>query len=152
AAIPQDPEPVDRSEAFGQQPQQPAPDASFGAEQARPMPPPYGLPAQLTLKPGTFVTVRINQALSSDPNQPGDIFSAVLIQPVVVDGVVVAQHGQTVYGRVAETKRASSSSPSRLGLELTGLTLVDGTQAPIRSQLVSRQGGTTPTGDQIGTV
>jgi hypothetical protein len=65
---------------------------------------------------------------------------------------VVAQRGQTVFGRVAEVERQRSDRPSRMGLELTSLTLADGTQVPIRSQLVARQGGTTPAGDQIGTV
>ena len=48
------------------------------------------VPPQLTIKPGTFVTVRIDQPLSSDRNQQGDTFSATLARPVVVDGVVVA--------------------------------------------------------------
>ena len=47
----------------------------------------------------------MNQALSSDRNQEGDIFTATLTQPVVVNGVVVAQRGQTVMGRVAEATR-----------------------------------------------
>jgi hypothetical protein len=115
-------------------------------------PPAYGLPSVLTLKPGTYVTVRLNQALSSDHNQPGDSFSASLVQPVVADGVVVANHNQIVYGRVADVQRQHSDQPSRLGVELTQLTLADGTQVPIRSQLVSRQGGRMPAGDQAGTV
>jgi hypothetical protein len=106
----------------------------------------------LTLQPGTYVTIRTNQPLSTDHNQPGDTFSGTLMQPVVVDGVVVAQRGQTVYGRVAESERQHSDKNSRLGLELTGLTLADGSQAPVRSQLVARQGGTTPPGAQAGTV
>jgi hypothetical protein len=104
------------------------------------------------LKPGTYVTVRLGQALSSDRNQPGDTFVASLAQPVVVDGVVVANRNQTVYGRVAQAEKAHSDSPSRLGLELTSMTLADGTQVSLHSQLVGRKGGTTPTGDQIGTV
>src|SRR5215472_4542293 len=100
-------------------------------------------PAHLTIQPGTFVTVRLNQALSSDRNQPGDAFSATLVRPVVVDGVVVAQRGQTVGGRVAEAKKAGRvSGVSRLGVQLTELTLVDGQQLPIQSQLVSRTGPT----------
>jgi hypothetical protein len=104
------------------------------------------------LHPGTFVTVRTNQPLSSDHNQPGDTFSGTLVQPVVVDGIVVAQRGETVYGRVAEAVKAHSGNSSRLGLELTSLTLADGTQVPIRSQLVARQGSTTPAGEQAGTI
>ncbi|MBZ5584693.1 MAG: hypothetical protein LAQ30_21275 [Acidobacteriia bacterium] len=143
----QNPEPVARDD--NQQPAQdtPPPPASRPYD-----PPPYGPPSELTIKPGTYVTARVNEPLSSDRNQPGDPFSAVLMEPVVVDGVVVAQRGQSVYGRVAEAQKARSDSPSRLGLELTGLSLADGNQVPIRSQLISRQGGRTPAGDQASTV
>jgi hypothetical protein len=146
---------VDRSDAYGQPIQQSGPpaDPQLGQPAAPPRDrPTYGLPREVTLQPGTFVTVRTNQPLSSDHNQPGDTFSGTLVQPVVVDGVVVAQRGETVYGRVAETQKAHSGNSSRLGLELTSLTLADGTQVPVRTQLVSRQGSTTPAGEQVGTV
>ena len=146
-------QPVDRSDAYGQ-PMQANPPVQANPQGAPPPVhrPSYGLPATLTLKPGSYVTIRTDQMLSSDRDQPGDTFSGTLIQPVVVDGVVVAQRGQTVYGRVAETQKAHSDRSSRLGLELTGLSIVDGTQASIRSQLVARQGTTTPAGQQVGTV
>jgi hypothetical protein len=143
AAELQDPtQPVDRSDS---QVQRPAPNSPND-------PPRYGLPPQLTIKPGTFVMVRVDQMLSSNHNQPGDVFSATLMQPVVVDGVVVAQRGQTVMGRVAEAQKSKAGHDARLGLELTGLTLVDGTQATVRSQLVARRGPTTPGGQEVGTV
>jgi len=114
--------------------------------------PHYGLPAALTIKPGTFVTVRVNQELSSDRNQQGDIFNASLAQPIVVDGVVVAQRGQSVMGRVAEAVKAGRvSGTSRLALQLTGLTLADGTQAGMQSQLVNRNGETS-VGRDVGAV
>jgi len=101
------------------------------------------VPPQLTIKPGTYLTVRVNQVLSSDHNQPGDAFSATLAQPVVVDGVVVAQRGQTVGGRVSEAEKAGRvKGVSRLGIELTELGLVDGQQVPVRTQLISRSGPT----------
>jgi hypothetical protein len=106
----------------------------------------------LTITPGTYLAVRVNDQLSSDRNQPGDPFSATLMQPVVVDGVVVAQRGQMVYGRVADAQKARPNVPSRLGLELTELTLADGTQAGLRSQLVGRQGSTMPGSEQAGTI
>lgn len=133
----QDPsQPVDRSDGFGQQQQRPdAPPAAI--------PHAYGLPPQVTIAPGTFVTVRLNQELSSDHNQEGDVFSASLTQPIVVDGVVVAQRGQSVMGRVAEAQKAGRvQGTSRLALQLTGLTLADGSQANIQSQLVNRNGQT----------
>jgi len=152
---------VDRSDAYGQPvqgpPQQNPGDPQLGQPPAPPRDrpayrPPYGLPSEVTLKPGTFVTIRTNQPLSSDHNQPGDTFSGTLLQPVVVDGLVVAQRGEAVYGRVAESQKAHGGNSSRLGLELTSLTLADGTQVPVRTQLIARQGSTTPTGQQVGTV
>ena len=143
AAESQDPtQPMDRSDA---QAQRPAPNSPSD-------PPRYGLPPQLTVKPGTFLTVRVDQMLSSNRNQAGDVFSATLMQPLVVDGVVVAQRGQTVMGRVAEAQKSKAGHDARLGLELTGLTLVDGSQATVRSQLVARRGPTTPGGQELGTV
>ena len=108
-------------------------------EQA-PLPP---IPPQLTLKPGTFVTIRVNQFLSSDRNQAGDAFSATLAKPLMVDGVVVAEPGETVGGRVVEARKAGLvKGVSRLALELTDLTLADGQQVPIRTQLSGRNGPT----------
>jgi hypothetical protein len=156
----QDPtQPVDRSDAYGQpqQPQQPQPQAEPQRNNDRPpaarmAPPAYGLPPQVIIKPGTFVTVRTNQPLSSDRNQEGDVFSATLTQPVVVDGVVVAQRGQSVMGRVTEARKAGrASGVSHLSLQLTGLTLADGTQSNVQSQMVTRNGQTS-VGNDVATV
>lgn len=103
----------------------------------------FNVPPRLTIRPGTFVTVRVNQGLSSDRNQQGDAFTATLEQPLVVDGIVVAQRGQTVSGRVTDAVKAGRvEGTSRLGLELTDLTFVDGQQLPVRSQMINRNGST----------
>src|ERR1051326_8766858 len=92
--------------------------------QSAPHPP---IPASMTVKSGTYITVRVNQVLSSDHNHPGDAFSATLVKPIVVDGIVVAQHGQTIGGRVAEAKKAGMvEGTAKLGVQLTDLTLADG--------------------------
>jgi hypothetical protein len=97
----------------------------------------------LTMRPGTILTVRVNEPLSSDHNQVGDVFSATLTQPVIVLGIVVARYGQTVTGQVVDAKKAGRvSGVSRLGITLTSLTLVDGQNVPLLSQLVVRQGST----------
>lgn len=130
--------------------------AQYGAPQGawrRMGPPPQGqqgpppdarpVPSALTIASGTFLTIRVNQELSSDRNQQGDAFSAVLVKPVVVDGVVVADRGQVIQGRVSDAQKAGRrKGTSRLGLELTDMTLVDGHQVPVRTQLVSRSGAT----------
>ncbi|MBI1955123.1 MAG: hypothetical protein HYS38_01885 [Acidobacteria bacterium] len=100
-------------------------------------------PSQLILPAGTWITVRVNQQLSSDQNQPGDGFTATLAQPLVVNGLVVARRGQTVGGRVAEAQKAGrAKGTSRLGLELTEISIVDGQQLPVLTQFMEYQGGT----------
>ena len=126
--------PPDRDDSYRRYPQ---------SQQNQRYEPSEPVPPQLTIKPGTFVTARVDQWLSSDRNQPGDAFSATLVKPIVVDGVIVAQRGQTVAGRVAEAQKAGRvEGVSRLGLQLNELTLVDGQQLPIQSQLIMRTGGT----------
>jgi len=106
-------------------------------------PPSQAVPPRLKLQAGTFVTVRIDQMLSSDKNQAGDGFTATLTRPLVADGVVVAQRGQMLGGRVSEVQKAGRvKGVSRLGVQLTDLTLVDGQQVPIETELTNLRGPT----------
>lgn len=114
--------------------------------------PPANLPATLTLKPGTFITVRVNDTLSSNHSHPGDAFTATLLKPVVVDGIVVAEEGQTLAGRVVSVEKGGHfGGVSKLGIELTDLPVVDGSQVPVQSQLISREAPGTA-GRDAGTV
>jgi len=116
----------------------PAPQAQFPA----PSQAPIG-PTRLTIPAGTWVTIRVNEPLSSDHNQPGDAFTATLAQPVVVNGLVVARRGQLVSGRITEAKKAGRvSGVSRLGLEITEIGLADGNQTQVRTSMLERQGNT----------
>ena len=104
-------------------------------------PPPYSAPLPLTIKPGTFIIVRLNQLLSSDHNHQGDGFTGTLEQPIVVDGIAVAQAGQLVAGEVTDAKVAHrGENVSHLGIALTNLTLADGNQVNIQSSLVTASG------------
>jgi hypothetical protein len=106
------------------------------------------IPSRLTLQAGTFVTVRVDQMLSSDKNQAGDGFSATLTRPLIADGVVVAQRGQIIGGRVAEAQKAGRvKGVSRLAVQLTDLTLVDGQQVPIETELTNLKGPTSKARD-----
>jgi hypothetical protein len=110
------------------------------------------VPAKLTIKPGTYLTVRLNQGLSSDRNQVGDGFTATLAKPVVVDGVVVAERGETLGGKVIEARKAGRvEGVSRLAVQLTDLTLADGLPVPIQTLMFSRNGPTS-VGRDVGTV
>ena len=153
-------QPVQQTDAYGQPITSPAPppdmpiqDVPQGMPQApaQASRPAYGLPTQLTIKPGTYATIRVNEMLASNKNKAGDLFTGTLAQPIVVDGVVVAVRGSAIVGTVAEAGK-DKDGVHRLRLELTGITLADGTQAPLQSKLVTTQGRTTPAGVQAGTV
>ena len=99
--------------------------------------------SQLTLPAGTWISVRADQVLSSDHNLPGDAFSATLAQPLVANGFVVARRGQILSGRVTDAVKAGRvKGTSRLALELTDVTLTDGENVPVHTQLVQYSGGT----------
>jgi hypothetical protein len=102
------------------------------------------VPSTLTIPAGTILTVRVNNYLSSDKNKIGDQFTAELERPVVVNGWVVAQRGQTVAGQVKTAKKAGRvSGTSELDLELTDIAIADGRQLPVLTQLWKASGGTT---------
>jgi len=104
--------------------------------------PSAALPAELTIPAGTFVTVRLMGSLSSEVNQQGDGFSAMLEQPVVVGGWVVARRGQIAIGHVAEVQKAGRvKGVSSMGLALSDIPVVDGRQLPVMSQLIQTSAG-----------
>jgi hypothetical protein len=98
--------------------------------------------------------VRLGNTLSSDRNKAGDSFTAILDQPLVAQGWVVAQRGQTVVGRVADAQKAGRvQGVSQLAVELTELVAVDGAQIPVRTELIQSSAGTSRARDAaaIGT-
>ena len=115
-------------------------------EQAPPpqyqQPQPMQIPSRVTIPAGTWLTVRVDQPVSSDHNRPGDAFTATLSSPVVANGIVVARRGQTLAGRVTETAKAGFlKGTSRLGVELIDLSIVDGQRVPIKTTLMKYEGG-----------
>jgi hypothetical protein len=101
------------------------------------------LPGTLTVPAGTVLIIRTTDFLSTDHNQVGDQFTAVLDQPLVVNGWVVARRGQVLVGKVKDVKKAGRvKGTSELGVELTDITIVDGRQLPILTELWKGSGGT----------
>jgi hypothetical protein len=112
----------------------------YGAENEQQGP---KVPPRLTVQRGAYITVRTNQILSSNANVAGDAFTATLEKPIVVDGLVLAQRGATLGGRVVEAKKAGRiRGVSHLAVELTNVTLVDGQQVPIQTAFISQVGPT----------
>jgi hypothetical protein len=104
---------------------------------------PENLPESLTIPAGTVIQVRASDWLSSDRNKPGDEFIATLAQPIVVDGWVVMRRNQNIIGRVTDAKRAGRvKGVSKLQLDLSQLTLVDGQLVPVQTTLLNASAGT----------
>ena len=118
------------------------PDAPPAQESSAPMTT-GPVPSSLVIPKGTVLSIRTTSFLSSDRNQVGDQFTATLDQPIVVNGWVVARRGQTIIGQVKAAQKAGRvKGVSHLGLELTDLTLVDGLQVPILTELWKASTGT----------
>ncbi len=128
--------------------------APAAQEQAPPPPsqPAQPVPTTLTVPAGTVLVIRTNDFLSTDHNQVGDQFTAVLDQPLIVNGWVVARRGQTIVGKVKDVRKAGRiKGTSELGVELTDITIVDGRQLPILTELWKGSGGTSH-GQDAGTI
>ena len=105
--------------------------------------PPPLVPPSLTVPAGTVIQIRTRDFLSSDGNHKGDNFIATLAQPIVIDGWVVMRRGQTINGQVTDAVRAGRvKGVSRLQLDLSQLTLVDGQLVPVQTQLLNASAGT----------
>ncbi len=132
--------------------QAPPPDQSLppAPQYQQPAPPPQNfrvrpanLPDALTIPAGTVIQVRTSQWLSSDRNKPGDEFVAILAQPIVVDGWVVMRRNQNIVGHVTSAVRAGRvKGVSKLQLDLSQLTLVDGQLVPVQTTLLNASAGT----------
>jgi hypothetical protein len=100
------------------------------------------VPPELVLPAGTLVLIRLSDPLSSDRNNPGDSFTAILDQPLVAQGWVVARRGQAVVGQVTAAQKAGRvQGVSQLALELTAIVAVDGSQLPVHTELVQASAG-----------
>jgi hypothetical protein len=110
------------------------------------------VPGNITIPAGKVISIRLNEPLSSDHSHPGEGFTATLDQPIVVNGWVVARRGETVVGTVTSAKKAGRvKGVSQLGLELTEITVVDGQQLPLETELWNGSAGTSH-GADAGTI
>jgi hypothetical protein len=113
-----------------------------------PAPPPPPPPRQVTLSAGTLIPARTVEGLSSDRNQAGDGFTATLDAPLVVNGLVIAERGAHLEGKVVQADRAGRvKGVSDLSIELTQLTTSDGQRIPIETESFIKHGQTSKGAD-----
>jgi len=77
---------------------------------------------KITLPSGTSLHVVLQQGVGTDSSSPGTMFSAVLADPVLVDGKTVLEKGSAVAGRVVDVQKAGRvKGKATLSLALTSV-------------------------------
>ncbi|MEJ2111341.1 MAG: hypothetical protein P8Z37_15795 [Acidobacteriota bacterium] len=83
-----------------------------------------GVDPTVTFPEGTPIVVRTTTAIDTDRNRVGDVFDAILDEPLENNGRVIAPRGAKAKGRIAYAEESGKlSGRSQLMLELTELIL-----------------------------
>lgn len=134
----------------------PAPPTPVAAPEPPPPPPPPPVetnpeptpPRSVTITKGTLVTVRLGETISTERNRQGDSFVAALDEPLVIDGLVIAEKGARATGRVVDLVEAGRvKGLARLSLELTSVMSSDGQKVEIQTASFEKQGPTSKAED-----
>ena len=149
------PTPVEQAKVELPPPAEPSP-----APAAAPEPPPPPAPPPVEIKPeppqsrsvtianGTLVTVRLSETISTERSRQGDSFMATLDEPLVVDGLVIAEKGARANGRVVELVEAGRvKGLAHLSLELSSVMLSDGQRVELRTARFEKEGPASKTED-----
>lgn len=111
----------------------PASEAPRPAVAGKPAPPKRE-PRQVTVPAGTLIPVRLRDALSTERQSVHDPFFATLDAPLIVEGLVIAERGALVRGRIVEaTGSGRVKGRAAMVLQLDELTTSDGQKVEIRT-------------------
>ncbi|MCS6951294.1 MAG: hypothetical protein RMK57_10775 [Bryobacterales bacterium] len=117
----------------------PPPRSDSHAVSAPPAPAPAP-PRTVTIPAGTLIPARLSETLASDKMQVGDSFFAVLDSPLVINGLVIAEKGARLEGRVVEIEQAGRvKGRAALGIQLVRLHTSDGQRVAIETETFRRE-------------
>lgn len=103
--------------------------------------PPFSETKPLVIPASTAIYVRLQQSLSSSSAQPGQRFSAVLDEPIVLDNQTIAPKGAPVEGRVVAARVSGHLHNSGyLRITLSSITL-NGKSVALQTNSMSVTGG-----------
>ncbi len=95
----------------------------------------------VTVPSGTAIQVRLDNALSTNQNRPGDEFTATVSEPLVMDGKTVIPQGARAKGRVVDARESGRlKGVARMRLELASIE-VNGNSYDLRTTDAMRHGG-----------
>ncbi len=108
-----------------------------GSNSALPAEPPRAAarppaPKPVVVEAGTHVRVRTTSTISTKTAVSGQTFAATLDEPIVVDGVTVAERGANVEGKVVTADKGGRvKGKASLAVELTRIHLANGQGAAV---------------------
>jgi hypothetical protein len=115
--------------------------SSASADTSTAQNPPFTVPKPLVVPANTAVYVRLQEPLSSSTAQSGQVFTAVLDEPLVIDEKTVAPKGAPVMGKVVAARDSGRLHNSGyLRITLASIT-VNGKSTPVRTTSVFVSGG-----------
>ncbi|MBL8291780.1 MAG: hypothetical protein JNN08_08085 [Bryobacterales bacterium] len=113
---------------------EPAPVRVEPRPEPRPAPPPPPEPRKVTIPEGTVVAIQLSERISTETHKDGDTFSGTLSQPLVVEGLVLAERNSRVQGKVTQSVQSGRvKGVAQLGLELTTITTSDKQRLTVQS-------------------
>jgi len=91
-------------------------------------------PYLLTLEHGTRVTVEFQRDLKGSAEYSGEKVDFAVVDPILVNGFLVAPKGNEAWGTVTKSKGGRSMlRVGKLGISIDGLSLADGKQCPLEA-------------------
>lgn len=92
--------------------------------------------AEITIKAGTPIPVRVEEAISSETTTAGQTVRFVVTRDVLVDEKVVIKAGSEVIGEVTFSQKSGSfGKEGKLFLVVRHATAIDNTKVPLRANL-----------------
>jgi hypothetical protein len=92
-------------------------------------------PQKRTVPSGTYMTVELQNGISTEKSSPGDPFNGNLSKDVIVDGLTYFEKGSAVHGRVVDVQEPGRvKGLAQLKLELTSVEH-NGKDVPIQTQM-----------------
>jgi hypothetical protein len=90
-------------------------------------------PSEVRVLDGTELEVKLSADLSSDHTSEGAIVNLEVVQPLVIDGVIVFERGAAAHAQITQVKKAARwGHDGEISWTMQDVATVDGTRIPAR--------------------
>ena len=101
------------------------------------------LAKKVTLPPGSIINGILDTTVNSASNNVGDIISASINTPIIIEGTSSIPAGSKLIGRISSLERANNSgnaTPGALSLDFDRIQTPNGEQIPINASVGLQRG------------